>query len=128
MSPFVRYVLSAFLSNHIHLKFGQRGVAVIAPICHIVAYINISQHPPYPVLVAVFVSSGLGNGLSGAGWNAYIGNMARANEILDVLHASYGAGGVIAPSIATTIINKGNLGWWMFYYVMVSLKPTILYS
>ncbi|KAK1634766.1 major facilitator superfamily domain-containing protein [Colletotrichum phormii] len=121
LSPFIGYVLSAVLNNYVHLKLGQRGIAVIASACHIVAYIIISQHPPYPALVAAFVIAGFGNGLSDAGWNAYIGNMARANEVLGFLHASYGVGGVIAPLIATTMINKANLGWWNFYYLMLGL-------
>ncbi|KAK1689979.1 major facilitator superfamily domain-containing protein [Colletotrichum godetiae] len=124
LSPFIGYVLSAVLNNYVHLKLGQRGIAVIASACHIVAYIIISQHPPYPALVAAFVIAGFGNGLSDAGWNAYIGNMARANEVLGFLHASYGVGGVIAPLIATTMINKANLGWWNFYYFMVSIMPS----
>ncbi|KAF4774571.1 MFS transporter [Colletotrichum scovillei] len=121
LSPFIGYVLSAALNNYVHLKLGQRGIAVIASTCHIVAYIIISQHPPYPALVAAFVVAGFGNGLSDAGWNAYIGNMARANEVLGFLHAFYGVGGVIAPLIATTMINKANLGWWNFYYFMLGL-------
>lgn len=76
--------------------------------------------------MAAFVVAGFGNGLSDAGWNAYVGNMARANEVLGFLHAFYGVGGVIAPLIATTMINKANLGWWNFYYFMVSLKPPLL--
>ncbi|KAJ0317036.1 hypothetical protein COL5a_011342 [Colletotrichum fioriniae] len=121
LSPFIGYVLSAALNNYVHLKLGQRGIAIIASTCHIIAYIIISQHPPYPALVAAFVVAGFGNGLSDAGWNAYVGNMARANEVLGFLHAFYGVGGVIAPLIATTMINKANLGWWNFYYFMLGL-------
>ncbi|KAJ0302897.1 hypothetical protein COL516b_006943 [Colletotrichum fioriniae] len=121
LSPFIGYVLSAALNNYVHLKLGQRGIAIIASTCHIIAYIIITQHPPYPALVAAFVVAGFGNGLSDAGWNAYVGNMARANEVLGFLHAFYGVGGVIAPLIATTMINKANLGWWNFYYFMLGL-------
>jgi len=63
----------------------------------------------------------VGNGLSDAGWNAYIGNMERADEVLDFLHACYGVGGVVSPLTATTMTSKGNLGWWMFYYVIINL-------
>jgi hypothetical protein len=54
LSPLVGYTASALLNNSIHLKFGQRGVAVIAPTCHLIAYIVIAVHPPYPVLVVIF--------------------------------------------------------------------------
>jgi hypothetical protein len=54
LSPLVGYTASALLNNSFHLKFGQRGVAVIAPTCHLIAYIVIAVHPPYPVLVVIF--------------------------------------------------------------------------
>ena len=131
-------------------------MAVIAPSCHLVAYIVIAVHPPYPVLVVIFskytlffvfdftvkiiyreklnseilewmtddfysvVLAGFGNGLADAAWNAWIGNMANATEVLGFLHASYGLGAVLAPLIATTMITKGRkLPWYYFFYVMV---------
>ena len=115
------YTASALLNNSIHLKFGQRGVAIIGPGCHLLAYIVIAVHPPYPVLVFIFMLAGFGNGLADAAWNAWIGNMANPNEVLGFLHAFYGLGAVLSPLIATTMITKGDrLPWYYFYYVMVS--------
>jgi fucose permease len=120
LSPLIGYTASALLNNSIHLKYGQQGIAVIAPACHLIAYIVISVHPPYPVLVVIFTLAGFGNGLADAAWNAWIGNMANPNEILGFLHAFYGAGAVLSPLIATTMITKGDrLPWYSFYYVMV---------
>ncbi|CAO2650485.1 Nn.00g017770.m01.CDS01 [Neocucurbitaria sp. VM-36] len=133
LSPLVGYTASALLNNSIHLNFGQRGVAVIAPTCHLIAYIVISVHPPYPVLVVIFtttltfgggnlVVAGFGNGLADAAWNAWIGNMANPNEVLGFLHAFYGVGAVLAPLIATSMITKGDkLPWYNFYYVMIAM-------
>lgn len=119
LSPFVGYTLSALLNNTIHQKFGQRGVAVLTSVCHIVAYVIACLHPPYPVLVVVYMLAGFGNGLGDAAWNAWIGNMANANEVLGVMHAFYGAGGVLAPLVATSMITKANLQWYHFYYIMI---------
>jgi MFS family permease len=140
LSPLVGYTASALLNNSIHLKFGQRGVAIVsicyqttfslntdiefqlAPSCHLLAYVVIAVHPPYPVLVVIFMVAGFGNGLADAAWNAWIGNMANPNEVLGFLHAFYGLGAVLAPLIATTMITKGQkLPWYYFYYVMVCL-------
>ncbi|KAF2255841.1 MFS general substrate transporter [Trematosphaeria pertusa] len=122
LSPLVGYTASALLNNAIHLKFGQRGVAIIAPGCHLVAYIVIAVHPPYPVLVVIFMIAGFGNGLADAAWNAWIGNMANPNEVLGFLHAFYGLGAVLAPLVATTMITKGQrLPWYYFYYVMIGM-------
>lgn len=119
LSPFVGYNVAAILNNTIHLKFGQRGVAFIGPLCHVIAYVVIAVHPPYPVLVVVFILAGLGNGLEDSGWNAWIGAMANANEVLGFLHGCYGLGATIAPLIATTLITKAGLPWYYWYYFMI---------
>jgi fucose permease len=120
LSPFVGYNLSALLNNAVHMKFGQRGVAFIGAMCHLIAYVVIAVHPPYPVLVISFIFAGFGNGLLDAGWNAWIGAMANANEVLGLLHAFYGVGATIAPLVATSMITKADLPWYYWYYCMVS--------
>lgn len=119
LSPFVGYNLAAVMNNTVHLRFGQRGVAFIGPFCHLIAYIVIAVHPPYPVLVVVFILAGLGNGFLDSGWNAWIGDMANANEVMGFLHGFYGLGATIAPLCATTMITKGNLPWYYWYYLMI---------
>lgn len=47
------------------MRFGQRGVAIISPLCRIVAYIVTCFHPPYPVLPIIFTLAGFANGLEG---------------------------------------------------------------
>ncbi|KAM6515065.1 hypothetical protein FSOLCH5_009304 [Fusarium solani] len=121
LSPFVGYILAAAINNMLHRKIGQRGIGVTCGICHIIAYIIICLHPPYPVLVLAYAVAGFGNGISDAAWNAWVGNLDRANETLGFLHAFYGIGGTISPLIATSLITKANLPWYNFYYVMIGL-------
>lgn len=128
LSPLIGYTASALLNNTIHLRFGQRGVGVLAPICHLIPYIVIAVHPPYPVLIVIFSIAGFGNGLADAAWNAWMGNMANPNEILGFLHGFYGVGAVLAPLIATTMITKANLHWYTFYYVMIAMAAVELAS
>lgn len=119
LSPLGGYVLAALFNHRIHNSFGQRGVALLAPGCHLIAYIVNSLHPPYPVLVVSFIFAGFGNGLTDSAWNAWIGNMARADEILGLLHGFYGVGAVLSPLAATSLITKANCPWYYFYYIMV---------
>ncbi|RKL23087.1 hypothetical protein BFJ68_g1293 [Fusarium oxysporum] len=51
LTPFAGYSVAAFTNARIHMKFGQRGVAIMAPICHLITFIALALHPPYPVLV-----------------------------------------------------------------------------
>jgi fucose permease len=119
LSPFGGYATSAFLNNWIHLRIGQRGIGFASPLCHLAAYAIIASGPPYPVLVVAFLIAGFGNGLGDAAWNAWIGNMASANEVLGVLHGLYGLGAVLAPLLATSMITKAGLPWNSYYYFMV---------
>ncbi|PSR81306.1 major facilitator superfamily domain-containing protein [Coniella lustricola] len=121
LSPFVGYTLAASLNNTIHMHYGQRGIAMLCGTCHLVAYVIAAQHPPYPALVVVFAVAGFGSGLSDAAFNAWIGAMANANEVLGVLHAFYGVGGVLGPLIATSLITKWGAAWYDFYYVMIGV-------
>lgn len=119
LAPFIGYTLAALLNSPIHRRFGQLGVATIAPVCKIIAYVVTCLHPPYPVLPVIFMIAGFGNGIEDGGWNAWIGNMVNANELLGFLHGMYGAGATVSPLIATAMITKGNLPWYKFYYLMV---------
>lgn len=108
------------------MRWGQLGVAVIAPSCKIVAYVVTCVHPPFPVLPIIFMLAGFGNGLEDGGWNAWIGNMQSANELLGFLHGAYGLGATISPLIATSMVTKGNLPWYNFYYLMVGSPVVVL--
>ncbi|KAF2101051.1 putative MFS transporter [Rhizodiscina lignyota] len=118
LSPFLGYSLAALSISTIHMHFGQRGIAVVAPLCHLISYIIISVHPPYPVLVVLFILVGFGNGLEDAGWCAWIGNMVNANRIQGFLHSFYAGGATISPLIATAMVTKAGLPWYAFYYMM----------
>ena len=121
LAPLAGSVIAAFLSNRIHLRLGQRGLAFIAGSCHITAYTITAFHPPYPVVVFAFMIVGLGNSLSDSSWNAWIGNMRSANQMLGLLHGFYGAGAMASPLIATTLVTTPGGKWYHFYYMMVEL-------
>lgn len=119
LSPSAGYTVAALANSTVHVKFGQRGIAVIAPLCHLISYIVLAAHPPYPVLVVIFIIAGFGNGLIGAAWSAWIGSMANANEVTGFLQACYTLGATLAPLISTAMFTKGELPWYSFYYIMV---------
>ena len=63
----------------------------------------------------------MGNGVLDAAWNAWIGTMDQQNQLLGLLHGCYGLGATVSPLIGTTMVTRGQLGWWTFYYVMAGL-------
>ena len=72
-------------------------------------------------MVIILALAGVGNGLLDAAWNAWIGTMDHPNQLLGLLHGCYGLGGTLSPIIATSMITKGNLPWWSFFYLMIGL-------
>src|ERR1700749_1099082 len=50
--------------------------------------------------------------------NAWIGDMANANEVLGFLHGFYGLGAALSPLIATTVVTKSGWKWYHFYSLM----------
>lgn len=122
IAPASGYITSAFLNNYIHMTSGRRGVAFLAPGIRLVAYVGISQHPPYPALIICHCLAAVGVGMEDAAWNAWIGVMQNANELLGFLHGFYGLGATLGPLISTSMITKGGLGWYTFYYVMIGFS------
>ncbi|OQE07059.1 hypothetical protein PENVUL_c015G08625 [Penicillium vulpinum] len=118
LAPVIGYIGAAVLNERVHCAVGRRGVAFISSSCHVIAYILNSVHPPYPILVVSFTFAGLGNGLSDSGWNAWIGNLDNANQLLGLLHGFYGVGAVISPLIASFLVADAGLPWYYFYYIM----------
>ncbi|KAJ9617168.1 hypothetical protein H2200_000889 [Cladophialophora chaetospira] len=118
LTPFAGYSLAAFTNASIHSRLGQRGIAILAPLCHIVTYAILSAHPPFPVLVISNTISGFGNGLTDACFCAWIGVMDKANAVQGCLHSCYSLGALFAPLIATSMIVHAKLPWYTFYYFM----------
>ncbi|KAF8421639.1 MFS transporter [Tirmania nivea] len=120
LAPFVGYTIAAFANDKLHNTFGRRGVGIIAPLCHMAAYIITAMHPPYLALVVVMTIEGFGSGTVDAAWNSYIGVMDQSNEILGLLHGMYGVGAISSPIIATFMVTHG-YQWYEFYYLMIGV-------
>ncbi|GLA58315.1 hypothetical protein AtubIFM56815_008636 [Aspergillus tubingensis] len=118
VTPFAGYTIATLIVNKIHMTLGQRGIAIIGPLCHIVPYVIMAIHPPWPAMLAVYIIVGLGNGLIDAAWNSWIADMANANAMMGVLQAFYGLGATISPLVGTQMIKSG-LRWNYFYYTLL---------
>lgn len=119
--PFFGYLIAGLTNNAIHMTLGQRGVAVLGPLTRLVGYIPMALHPPFPVLPCALLFAGFGNGIEDSAWNAWIGNMHNANELLGLLHGSYGLGATVSPLVASAMVVEGGLEWYTFYYIMIGV-------
>lgn len=118
LSPVVGYAVAAGANDAIHRRHGQRGIALVGPGLHVVAFLAVAQHPPYALLVGAFVLAGLGSGLVDAGWNAWIGSMPNSSGVMGALHSLYGVGAAMAPVVANAVVARLAWPWYGFYYLM----------
>ncbi|KAL4740003.1 major facilitator superfamily domain-containing protein [Aspergillus similis] len=118
LTPFAGYTMASIAVNKIHMTFGQRGIATIGPLCHLISFIIMTSFPRFPVLLVAYAFVGLGNGLIDAGWNSWVGDMVSASTLMGLMHACYGLGATLSPAIATAMIDHG-LKWSTFYLTLV---------
>ncbi|KAF2723187.1 MFS general substrate transporter [Polychaeton citri CBS 116435] len=121
LAAFPGYVLAAGTNDRLHLLVGPRGVAAIASTFRLCAYIALSCHPPWAVIVILLVFCGWGNGLLDAAWNAWAAELDRPSEILGALHGMYGLGAAVSPIVASSMIDQHGLPWFRFYYIPLAL-------
>ncbi|KAJ4028899.1 hypothetical protein NW761_014227 [Fusarium oxysporum] len=122
LTPFAGYAIAAFTNAHIHLRWGQRGVAILAPMCHVIAFTIVTIHPPFPALVVLYGLSGFGNGLADAAYCAWVGAMDKSNQIQGFMHSCYSLGALCAPLISASMVVHSGLPWYSFFYVIIGIS------
>ncbi|KAJ6028315.1 hypothetical protein N7540_003891 [Penicillium herquei] len=126
LSPIVGFIISTLANHTLHQKLGTRGVAAIGGICQLIAYIIASFHPPFYGLVLAYVLVGLGAGCKNATWNSFVSSLDNANELLGLLHGSYGMGATILPALSSALFDKHHWTWCMIYYILIGLAASDL--
>jgi fucose permease len=115
----IGYVLAAQLNDVLHSRFGQRGIAIIGPLTHVIFALGASAHPPF-ILFLVFIAVGaFGAGLLDGSWCAWAGAMERASLVSGFLHGSFSVGAATGPLLADALIVPGKRPWYTWYYVLV---------
>lgn len=117
---FTGYLIAALICDYFHRFIGRWGTSMLAVFCQLICYIIACTKPPYAVFVLGYAIAGFGNGLLEASWNSWAGNLKTENEVLGILHGSYGLGGILSPTIETAMISDGYY-WNKFYFVMIGL-------
>ncbi|CAG8971011.1 hypothetical protein HYALB_00009862 [Hymenoscyphus albidus] len=85
LAPFIGYTVAAIINTRLHMRFGQIGVVTIAPVAKLIVFGVTSVKPPFAVLPLVFILSGFANGIEDGCFNAWVGNMKHANELVGSL-------------------------------------------
>ena len=115
------YLLTAFNSGFLVKKLGLRHFLMLGVSALIVAAFSISIVPPFALLTLPFFLAGFGIAALDTGLNAYIASLPHSATRLNYLHAFYGAGALLGPIIASTILVVG-LTWNYVYSLWLILS------
>lgn len=113
------YLLAAFANHNVHMQFGQRGIAVLAPLCQLISVCLISAHPPFSLILVSSALGAIGTGLLDGSWCAWAAGMKNANTVSGVLHGSYSFGASLGPFLASAMLSKIQRPWHDWYFFLV---------
>ncbi|KHN97827.1 Major facilitator superfamily domain, general substrate transporter [Metarhizium album ARSEF 1941] len=117
--PFLGYVTAALSNDWVHYQVGQRGIAFLGPLFRLIGYVSIVFCPPFPLLPILFMFTGFGSGIEDSAYNAWVGNMHQTNELLGIIHGTFGLGATVSPIISSTMVAKLKMPWYSFYYIFI---------
>lgn len=125
VSQITGYVLAAISSSLISSRLGLAPMLLIAALALTTALATYSLASAWFVMVAVGTLLGLGIGLIDAGINTYMVSDQREAKWIGLLHAFYGIGAFLGPTIATTMLMLG-LNWRQVYCVIASIVALLI--
>ncbi|KAF2679210.1 MFS general substrate transporter [Lentithecium fluviatile CBS 122367] len=119
------YVVAASSNPLIHSRFGQRGIAGLGPVLHVVSAVCVGLHPTFEVLLAAFAVMAMGTGLLDGSWCTYAAGMPNAGFVSGLLHGSFSVGAAVGPFCAGALMEK-DMAWWTWYYALAATSVIAL--
>lgn len=125
VSQITGYVIAAFSSSLISSRIGLAPMLFGAAIALTTALVSYGSVPVWGMMVAVGTLLGLGIGLIDAGINTYMVSDQQDARWMGLLHAFYGIGALLGPTIATTLLLLG-LTWRQVYFVIATFVLVLI--
>jgi fucose permease len=119
------YFLSAFSSSLLLEKLGPRKFLLMGTLTFLLGTLTIGLKPPFVAVLTTRLFLGFGIAIIETGLNAYVVALPRSTSLLNSLHAFYGAGALLGPVIAATILTL-NCGWNSVYLIWTLLSFPLL--
>ncbi|KAJ6595848.1 MFS general substrate transporter [Mycena vulgaris] len=112
----VGFIAGALINMHWTDKIGFGKMIVFGALCQAISYCIQAPAPPFPLFVLSFTINGVGIAIQNAQTNAYVASIKHNPELyMGMLHASYGAGALSSPLVATQFAQMNH---WSFHYLV----------
>lgn len=120
LSQVTGYVIAAMTSSILSSRMGLAWMLLLASITLTSALSIYALTTQWFVMVASGTLLGLGIGLIDAGINTFIASDQQNANLMGMLHAFYGIGALLGPTVATTLLAL-NIKWQVVYLVFAGV-------
>jgi fucose permease len=120
----VGYLSATFTTGPLMARLGARRFLLVGQGLFAVGAGLCGAGLPFPLLLFLGPLLGCGVGIVDAGLNAYIASLPGNAVLLNYLHAFYGAGALLGPLLASTLLAL-RLGWQATYLTWCGLALLI---
>jgi fucose permease len=114
------YIVAAFSSSLLSSRIGLARMLLLGAVSLTTALLIYALSPYWLVMVAAGTLVGLGVGLIDAGINSYIAHQQGNADLMGILHAFYGIGAFLGPTLATTLLAM-HVNWRQIYLVVAGV-------
>ncbi|HYU65931.1 MAG TPA: MFS transporter [Jatrophihabitantaceae bacterium] len=118
------FALSGVTAGALIHRAGFRTALAVGGAAYLLAALGTAARPPFVVLVLVQVLLGYGAGVLESVLNAYLAGLPEPTGPLNRLHAFFGVGALIGPSLAAWMLSR--VSWPTVWLVLALLCVPLL--
>lgn len=120
------YFLSAVSAGLLTARLGQRGYLVTGAATFIICCSLLALKPPFALVLLIRLFQGMAVASIETGLNLFLTALPNNTALLNYLHAFYGAGALVGPLIASTLLalswgwNSAFLAWTLLALLLLA--------
>lgn len=125
LSQVTGYIIAAMTSSVLSSRIGLARMLLLAALMLTSALCIYALAAHWFIMVAAGLLLGMGIGLIDAGANTFIASDQRNANLMGMLHAFYGIGALLGPTVATTLLIL-KVGWRSVYLVFAAVVGLLI--
>ena len=104
IGSFTGYSLASILNVAMSSRLALGRLIILGAVIQAVASMIITLRPPFIAIAVCYVMAGFGLALQDTQLNTYVARLPGAATKLGIVHAAYGVGALLSPTIATLLM------------------------
>ncbi|MGH2481041.1 MAG: MFS transporter, partial [Ktedonobacteraceae bacterium] len=123
----IGYFSASFNNGLLMEKLGERRFLLLGMALFMCGAGLFSLQPPFVLFLCTGTLLGFSVGIIDAGLNTYVASLPNNATLLNYLHAFYGAGALLGPLVASSLLAL-SFGWQSTYLAWLVLAMTLFLS